>query len=467
MIACDDGDILCLFVALVLVLIAMVLIMFNCDAFEPASEYLGVEVYHLKPGIRGASIEAVASSLPELFTTLFLLFVFHDEDGFAAGIATCAGSAIFNGAVIPALCILMVTTKGVNGEVVETIKLRRATLVRDGVFFLGAEVLLIALLNDSKMSWWMGLLLMLVYVVYAVVLVLAIGMGEDEDGEEGGEESTSTASGEDAEAPGDVAGDDDDLELAERTQGGGGSTGEDDDRDRAFSNPMRDEEGQVDQPGDGEEDEDPSFVMSLVTFDWNGVLFGGAEFTPTSAWVVLIMATLWIAAACYILAEAVIISAKALGVAPYFTAVILGAAASSVPDTIISAKNAMKGDYDDAVANAIGSNIFDICFALGFPLFLYGLIYGDVDMATTDDGSLASGNSHEGAQEAAQIQSLRILLVCASVVMMALFLFTKTSTDEAGRPMHHVGLPQAIGLILIYLSWTVVIVLQAAEVIEF
>jgi hypothetical protein len=30
-----------------------------------------------------------------------------------------------------------------------------------------------------------------------------------------------------------------------------------------------------------------------------------------------------------------------------------------------------------------------------------------------------------------------------------------------------VGLPQAIGLILIYLSWTVVIVLQAAEVIEF
>ena len=27
----------------------------------------------------------------------------------------------------------------------------------------------------------------------------------------------------------------------------------------------------------------------------------------------------------------------------------------------------MKGDYDDAIANAIGSNIFDICFALGFP----------------------------------------------------------------------------------------------------
>lgn len=63
------------------------------------------------PGIRGASIEAVASSLPELFTTLFLLFVFHDEDGFSAGIATCAGSAIFNAALIPAICIIAVSTK--------------------------------------------------------------------------------------------------------------------------------------------------------------------------------------------------------------------------------------------------------------------------------------------------------------------------------------------------------------------
>ena len=37
-----------------------------------------------------------------------------------------------------------------------------------------------------------------------------------------------------------------------------------------------------------------------------------------------------------------ILSAKALEIAPYFTAVILGAAASSVPDTYISYKNAMK-----------------------------------------------------------------------------------------------------------------------------
>ena len=40
---------------------------------------------------------------------LFLLFAHQDQDGFSAGIATCAGSALFNGAVIPAICIFAVT----------------------------------------------------------------------------------------------------------------------------------------------------------------------------------------------------------------------------------------------------------------------------------------------------------------------------------------------------------------------
>ena len=105
---CDAGGGTTAF-AMLLVLISMYVIAFACDSFEPAADYLGTEVYKMGPGIRGASIEAVASSLPELFTTLFLLFAHQDQDGFSAGIATCAGSALFNGAVIPAICIFAVT----------------------------------------------------------------------------------------------------------------------------------------------------------------------------------------------------------------------------------------------------------------------------------------------------------------------------------------------------------------------
>jgi cation:H+ antiporter len=58
-----------------------------------------------------------------------------------------------------------------------------------------------------------------------------------------------------------------------------------------------------------------------------------------------------------------------------FVAVVLSAAATSVPDTIISIRDAHKGNFDDAVSNALGSNIFDIAFALGIPVLLYDLFF--------------------------------------------------------------------------------------------
>ncbi|MDB4187661.1 sodium:calcium antiporter, partial [Flavobacteriaceae bacterium] len=60
--------------------------------------------------------------------------------------------------------------------------------------------------------------------------------------------------------------------------------------------------------------------------------------------------------------------------------VVLASAATSVPDTILSYRDAVAGNYDDAVANALGSNIFDICFALGFPLFAFTLFNGPISM---------------------------------------------------------------------------------------
>ena len=452
--ACCEAGGAALAFSLFLVLIAMYIIAFACDSFEPAADYLGTEVYKMGPGIRGASIEAVASSLPELFTTLFLLFAHNDQDGFSAGIATCAGSALFNGAIIPAICIFAVTINGVNGEKVEIIELNRAVLVRDGAFFLCSEVLLIFFLNNNQLTWWMGLILMLVYVCYAVILVKGIGGADDDEDADGGDA--------DAEEDSDEKGGD--LELADRVQGG------EDDGDSTMTsskdvvqNPMK----AVDVDGDGadaaadddDDDDGPANAFqACIQFDTNYLLFKGADYTPGSAWTNLLACTIIIAMACYVLAESVILSARALGVAPYFTAVILGAAASSVPDTIISYKDALKGDYDDAVANAIGSNIFDICFALGFPLFLYGLINGPVTLqaagATAQDGN------------SAEIQSLRVMLVICSVIMLGIFLITKTGTDDKGRPVHYVNQIQASLLTLLYVVWTTIIILQASDVIQ-
>ena len=51
-----------------MVLLSMYIIKYACDSFEDASDYLGTQVYKMAPGIRGATIEAIASSLPVLHT---------------------------------------------------------------------------------------------------------------------------------------------------------------------------------------------------------------------------------------------------------------------------------------------------------------------------------------------------------------------------------------------------------------
>ena len=157
-----------LLTALAVLVIAAIVVMYACNSFEEATDFLG---RNMAPGVKGATLNAVGSSLPELLTTMFLLFAFRDVDGFSGGVATCAGSAVFNAIVIPALCILAVTVYGVKGpdgvrRTVPFIEIGRSTVLRDGLFFIAAEVLLIIFLGDTMLTWWMGGGLMLLYVAY-------------------------------------------------------------------------------------------------------------------------------------------------------------------------------------------------------------------------------------------------------------------------------------------------------------
>jgi cation:H+ antiporter len=379
-----------LYFALGIIAAASIVIMFACNSFEEASKFLG---RNMKPGIRGATINAVGSSLPELFTASFLLFWVGSEDGFSAGIATCAGSAVFNAVVIPAVCILAVTMYGVKADdgtrtKVSEITLSRSGVIRDGTFFVLAEVILIIFLGGTfsasetpSMTWWMGLVLMCVYAMYFSYLMLTGFSGEG----------------------------DDDAENAENAE-----NAEDADDDN------------------GEDDDEQSLIKKVLTLDFNGILFRGREFKTDSdtgrAWVVLTLAVIFIGGACLYLAEAIESSAHALDIPMYFTAVILGAAATSVPDTVLSVKDALKGDYDDAVSNAVGSNIFDITVCLGLPLMVYGLIHGDVILS-----GIAGG---------AEVQVLRIALLVVTAIVLTLFL---------SGPL---GKGKAYALLLIYVAWT-------------
>ena len=51
------------------------------------------------------------------------------------------------------------------------------------------------------------------------------------------------------------------------------------------------------------------------------------------------------------------------------TAIVIG---TSLPELIMTVSSARKGEFDMAVGNIIGTNIFNICIVLGLPTLIYG-----------------------------------------------------------------------------------------------
>ncbi|MEM6829034.1 MAG: sodium:calcium antiporter [Bacteroidota bacterium] len=371
--------------------IPLLLITFCCiiiwragDGFMTASEYIG---RNLSEGVRGATINAIASSMPEVFTSLFFLFVLMDADGFSGGVGTTAGSAIFNGMVIPAVSVLAVIGMGITDKV----KVSRKVLMRDGIALIIAEFIFLILISGSVLYWYHGMILMLVYVVYIVFMFTT-------------------------------------MKANERKSLEGGQLSEED-----FTNQERNQK---------------PFLTAILSFDLERVFIGRTLINNFKAWSLLLFSTLAIAMVCYFLVLAcewigadhysvMGFEFRGLGIPIMFVALILASAASSFPDTIISMKDAKNGQYDDAISNALGSNIFDICFALGFPLFVFTTMNGPLHMP----------------QEIVDLSSeLRFLLWILTVLAVVIF----TWGDSFGKS-------KAYLLLSIYFLFVLYVVGRGAE----
>jgi cation:H+ antiporter len=146
-------------------------------------------------------------------------------------------------------------------------------------------------------------------------------------------------------------------------------------------------------------------LIAFARFDYLTLFSKDGKHTAYSAWMSLILSVLNLIAACYILMEGVIGVAEYFHMNVFFVAVILAAAGTSVPDTVISIKSALKGDYDDAIANAVGSNIFDICVCIGLTSLIWTLMNGPIEMPVEINAA-----------------ELRVILVGLTLVVIALFL---------------------------------------------
>ena len=304
----------------------------SCNVFEVATDYLG---RNMSEGVKGASLNAIGSSIPELLTTVFfLVFATHANlaRDLAASIGGNTGSAIFNSIAIPMLVIgtVLATVPGVVG-----LKISKKVVLRDGLFLLAAELLLIVLLSSKYITHWHGWAFTLFYFIYLAYTMLSMKKGE------------------------------------------------------RF------------EPQTSENSDDGKYLKYVLKAN---------KGRKRRSWLLLISSTLVIAIACAGLVEGCKGISDSLRINPLFVALILIAAASSIPDTIISIRDAKKGNYDDSLSNILGSNIFDISISLGLPLALF-LLFTDQKIEFSEAGST--------------LVDIRIVLLIVTLITIAIFYFSK------------------------------------------
>lgn len=338
---------------LVIMVVASIIVAKASNVFELATDYLG---RNLNDGVKGLTLNAIGSSFPELLTTVFFLVFATQENlgrDLAASIGGNAGSAIFNSIIIPMLVIQVVLMMGVKN-----FNISQKVVLRDGLFLIVAEILLLVILSSNYITHWHGWILTSFYVVYIFYA----------------------------------------MRTMQKTA------------------------------GDNEIDD--------IHFEKNSwytrYLFKADSGKTFRAWMLLLLAVIIIGVAVAGLVEGCKMIADAININPIFVALILVAAASSVPDTIISMKDARKGNHSDALSNVLGSNIFDITISIGLPLAIYLLVTGQkIDFSI--DGPT--------------IIDIRVVLLIATVVTILIYLFSKKITK------FHVAL--LLGLYLIFIIYSI------------
>ncbi len=231
----------------------------------------------INPLVRGLVLDAIASSFPEFATVIVGLM----HGTFEVGLGTIAGSAMFNIAVIPAIC----------GIAVGDLRADRAVILRDGVIYLAIVVAFVLVTtfgvtespeqsHISVLSGWVGII---AYIFYVGMMFLLVG------------------------------------------------------RDNNVENSIKLRK--------------PEWVWHFTRVGLTMVGIGVASHFMVGSGLEL---------------------ARHFGISEVALGVTILAAATSLPDTFLSLRAARRGDAEGAIANAFGSNAFDILICLGVPIVYLG-----------------------------------------------------------------------------------------------
>lgn len=363
-------------IPLLLIVISSLVIWRTSNGFEDASSFLG---RNLTDGVKGATINAISSSIPELLTSIFFLLFLKDSEGFSGGLGTVAGSAVFNAMVIPALSIIAVVYYGVS----KTIQISKKVIYRDSIALIILQIALIVIIYFQLLNVIGGAILVSLYLIYVIYMI-----------------SSMKAKG------------------VTNTDYYNVTT--------SISTKNR--------------------LVSFLQLDFSTALIGNKKINNFRAIILLLVSLLFMGSSCLVLVWACeLIGEKqysifglenlsGLDLPISIVAVIIAAAATSVPDTILSVKDAMKGNYNDAISNAIGSNVFDIGFALGFPILMFSVFYNPIFLT-----------------QSIQNFSLKIMFVLLALTVLTFIILISNKK---------IGLSRGILLLIFYIFFIVYVLLS-------
>lgn len=165
-------------------------------------------------------------------------------------------------------------------------------------------------------------------------------------------------------------------------------------------------------------------------------LFGLVARDPEKQFVwAMLVSIAGIAALSWVLVESAVILAEALSLPPVIISLTVLAAGTSAPDLIASVDVARDGRGAMAVANAIGSNIFDVLVGLGLPwLLMFLFIEPDILVGT-----------------AGLIES--VFLLSVTTIILYAFLYTQ----------HQLTRREGGALLVVYVLYVVYVLLTGGQ----
>ena len=105
---------------------------------------------------------------------------------------------------------------------------------------------------------------------------------------------------------------------------------------------------------------------------------GGVEkkYNLPVALILFVISTIVIIYSSDLIVDNALSLAERIYVSPKIITMIAVVVGTSLPELVMTVTSAKRGEFDMAIGNIIGTNIFNICIVLGLPI----LIYGDLEL---------------------------------------------------------------------------------------